>query len=105
WSSIAPREPGCYELIFAFQAEGNVAQIASATNWTVGRLRWFNGDDIVDWSSGQLATADSIGRVRSSYLRSVDGHVVRGEHFVGATVIHIAVGAGAGDACVVSSLP
>jgi len=105
WSSIAPREPGCYELIFAFQAEGNVAQIASATNWTVGRLRWFNGDDIVDWSSGQLATADSIGRVRSSYLRSVDGHVVRGEHFVGATVIHIAVGAGAGDACVISSPP
>ena len=66
----------------------------------MGRLRWFNGDDVVDWSSGQLATADSIGRVRSSYLRSVNGRVERGEHFVGATVLHVVVGGGEGATCV-----
>jgi len=100
WSSVAPKQPGCYQLIFAFQSESNVGQVASATNWTVGRLRWFNGDDVVDWSSGQLATADSIGRVRSSYLRSVNGRVERGEHFVGATVLHVVVGGGEGATCV-----
>jgi len=87
----APTSPGCYHLIFAFQAEGNVAEVASGTNWTVGRPLWYHGNDIASWNDAQLATADSTGQVNSGYLRLVNGRLVHGDHGVGATTIHVDV--------------
>jgi hypothetical protein len=64
-----PRLPGRYHLIFAFQAEDAVSFVMSGTNWQVGAPVWNDGNDVVDWTEGQLEEAQREGHVRSTVLR------------------------------------
>lgn len=88
---LAPRRPGCYHLIFAFQAEGNMEQIASGTNWSVGHPVWGDGNDVAGWSNEQLAEANRAGAVRSWLLRRRARGTRAEEYWVPATVIDVAV--------------
>lgn len=92
----APVAPGCHALVFVLQAEGSVGEIASGTNWTVGRLLWHRGNDVADWSAEQLAAAESIGRVNAPYLRLVNGRIERVRHYVGAAVMRVEVAGSTG---------
>lgn len=56
-------------LILAFQAEDNIAQVMSGTNWTVGRLAWRDGNDVAGWSPELLRAAQRDGRVLTTVLR------------------------------------
>lgn len=85
-----PRRAGCYHLVFAFQAEGNVEQIASATNWTVGHPIWGDGNDVAGWSDDQLREANRVGAVRSTLVYREGGRLRTKTYWVPATVIEVA---------------
>lgn len=38
--------------------------VASGTNWLVGAPRWFDGNDIIDWTAAQIAQANREGHTR-----------------------------------------
>jgi hypothetical protein len=86
-----PSRPGLYHIILAFDAEGNVEDFMSGTNWTLDRPVWNDGNDIVDWTSAQIAEANSFGRVTTTLVRSNSstGKPSIEAHTVGATAIEI----------------
>ena len=84
----APRAPGVYHIIFAFQAEPTVDHIFSATNWVVGQPVWNDGNDIVDWSEEQIAAAKATGNVVGTQLRADKG---RARNYFPATAIKVVV--------------
>jgi hypothetical protein len=60
----APARPGRYHLILAARTETTGDFVASGTNWLVGAPRWFDGNDIADWTEAQIAQANREGRTR-----------------------------------------
>ncbi len=84
---VAPRDPGVYYLIFAFQAETSVEDVFSGTNWAVGAPVWGDGNDLVDWSPEQIEEANLTGRVRWRWLKTI-GML---PDFVPATTLEIVV--------------
>jgi len=87
----APTKPGCYRLIFAFQAEDDVKYVASGTNWTMGAPIWDDGNDVMDWSASDLRQADSVGVVYSTIVRVTAGRTTRRPSIVPATTIVVQV--------------
>jgi hypothetical protein len=64
----APERPGHYHLILAAHTETAGEFVASGTNWLLGRPRWFDGNDIADWTEAQIAQANREGRTRMRWL-------------------------------------
>jgi hypothetical protein len=60
-SLIAPAQPGVYFIIFAFQLEISGDYVASATNWSVGKAIWHDGNDIAEFTSSQIGQAQQFG--------------------------------------------
>jgi hypothetical protein len=89
----APETPGTYHIVFAFDAEGNVEDFMSGTNWRLPGPIWNDGNDIADWTAEQLAHANRLGWVQSSFIRIDDktGKPRRDPHPVAATVIDVIV--------------
>ncbi len=56
-----PPMPGSYALIFAFQYGPRGDDVASGTNWTTGSPRWGAGNAIADYTTGQIADAQTYG--------------------------------------------
>lgn len=89
----APDKPGIYHIIFAFDAEGNVEDFMSGTNWKMPNPVWNDGNDIVDWSPRQLAHANLFGWADTKILKINDltNRVDVLPHPVPATVIDVVV--------------
>ena len=64
-----PNEPGLYHIVFVMGAEETIGHMASGTNWTVGRHRWRDGNDIRDWAPWQLAAASRYGTTPTQTVR------------------------------------
>ena len=88
----APSTPGTYYIIAAFQAEYTAAQVMSCTSWAVAAPVWNNGDDVADWSSSTIDTANANGNVLVNYL-ATSGNLPR---YVPATAIKVVVAASGG---------
>jgi hypothetical protein len=71
-SFTAPKTPGTYYLIFAFNAEYNGSEVASLTNWRYydaqGGVSWDDGNDTADLSSSKIA------EIPRSTIFSTGGH-------------------------------
>ena len=63
----APEKAGRYHLILAAGTETTGEFVASGTNWLVGTPRWFDGNDIADWTEAQVAQANREGRTRTRW--------------------------------------
>ena len=89
----APETPGTYHIVFAFDAEGNVEDFMSGTNWRLPEPIWDDGNDIADWTPDQLAQANKRGWVQSSYIQidNDTGKPKRDPHPVAATVVDVIV--------------
>jgi hypothetical protein len=89
----APEEPGTYHIVFAFDAEGNVEDFVSGTNWRLPGPIWDDGNDIADWSPAQLAQANRLGWVQSTFVQidNATGKPRRDPHPIAATVIDVIV--------------
>jgi len=87
----APSAPGCYRLVFAFQAEDDVRYIVSGTNWAIGRPIWDDGNDIMDWGAREFREADSAGIVLTSIVRKTEGKAVTVGNYVAATTLVVEV--------------
>jgi hypothetical protein len=89
----APEKPGTYHIVFAFDAEGNVEDFMSGTNWRLPEPIWNDGNDIADWSPAQLRQANTLGWVQSSFVQidNATGRPRRDPHPVPATVIDVVV--------------
>jgi len=74
----APKRPGHYHLILTANTETTGEFAASGTNWLLGRPRWFDGNDVTDWTEAQIAQANREGRTRMRwlYLRSSAGDLL-----------------------------
>jgi hypothetical protein len=89
----APETSGIYHIVFAFDAEGDVEDFISGTNWRLPEPIWNDGNDIADWSDTQLTEANSHGWVLSKFVQIDDftGKPVMSPHPVAATVIDVIV--------------
>ncbi len=79
--------------MFAFDAEGNVEDFVSGTNWRFPGPIWNDGNDIADWTPAQLAQANTRGLVDSWYVQidNDTGKPRADPHPVPATVIDVVV--------------
>lgn len=82
-------------MVVAFDAEGGVKNFMSGTNWRLPRPIWNDGNDIVDWTPGQLAQASDRGWVQTKFVKVDDTastyrHLTQA-HEVPATVIDVVV--------------
>ena len=64
----APERPGHYHLILTANTETTGEFVASGTNWLLGRARWFDGNDVADWTEAQIAQANREGRTMMRWL-------------------------------------
>jgi DNA-binding SARP family transcriptional activator len=89
----APETAGIYHIVFAFDAEGNVEDFLSGTNWRLPAPIWNDGNDVVDWTPAQLDHANNLGWVMSRFVKIDDstGKPVTLPHPVAATVIDVIV--------------
>ena len=89
----APQTNGIYHIVFAFDAEGNVEDFMSGTNWRMPEPIWDDGNDIFDWSDEQLAQANSRGYADSWFIQinNETGDPMKSAHPVAATVIDVIV--------------
>lgn len=60
-SLTTPAQSGVYFIIFAFQLETGGDYAASATNWSVGKDIWNDGNDIAEFTSSQIDQAQQFG--------------------------------------------
>ena len=89
----APETPGIYHIVFAFDAEGNVEDFVSGTNWRLLGPIWNDGNDIADWTPEQLKQANRLGWAQSAFVQidNATGKPRRDPHPVPATVIDVIV--------------
>ncbi len=89
----APDTPGKYYIVFAFDAEGNVEDFVSGTNWRLPEPIWNDGNDIADWTPAQLAQAKTRGLVDSWFIQidNATGKPRTDPHPVPATVVDVIV--------------
>lgn len=89
----APDTSGTYHIVFAFDAEGNVEDFISGTNWRLPQPIWNDGNDIVDWTPAQLAHANTMGWTLSRFVKIEDstGKPVVLAHPIASTVIDVVV--------------
>ncbi|HUR00755.1 MAG TPA: AAA family ATPase [Gemmatimonadaceae bacterium] len=89
----APDKPGTYHIVFAFDAEGNVEDFISGTNWKLPEPVWNDGNDIADWSATQLAHANEAGWAATRIYRIDDVSNKAGffPHSVASTAIDVVV--------------
>ena len=89
----APQTRGIYHIVFAFDAEGNVEDFMSGTNWRLPAPIWNDGNDIMDWTPAQLAQANELGWTMSRFIKIDDatGKPVVLPHPVAATVVDVVV--------------
>jgi hypothetical protein len=89
----APMVPGHYYIVLAFDAEGNVEDFMSGTNWRLPGPIWNDGNDIADWSPEQMAQANALGWTMTRFIKIDDatGKPVTLPHPIAATVIDITV--------------
>jgi hypothetical protein len=73
----APAARGHYWLAFIAAAETEAKFIASATNWTLGRPVWHNGDDVADFGLDELRALETRGQVMWSALAPGQDHMAR----------------------------
>lgn len=87
----APSKPGTYWLAFASNAEFNLNQVFSSTNWKVGSVHWNDGNDIFDLSDNAFESAWSAGYVQvSNYEFQPSSNRLSAEH-IGCAPIKIVV--------------
>jgi hypothetical protein len=60
---VAPDVPGEYWIVFASNAEFNLDQVFSCTNWQVGQVIWNDGNDLFDLSPRALLESSQSGVV------------------------------------------
>ncbi len=89
----APVKPGLYHIVVAFDAEGNVEDFMSGTNWKLPEPVWNDGNDIADWNSAQFAHANKFGWAGTRLLKinELNNKVEMLAHPVPATVIDVVV--------------
>ena len=89
----APETPGIYHIVVAFDAEGNVEDFMSGTNWRMPEPIWNDGNDIVDWTPEQLTQAKARGWVQSKFVQidNATGKPRTDPHPVAATVLDVIV--------------
>jgi DNA-binding SARP family transcriptional activator len=89
----APETPGIYHIVIAFDAEGNVEDFMSGTNWRLPEPVWNDGNDIVDWTPEQLAQANARGWVQSKFVQidNATRNPRMDPHPVAATVVDVRV--------------
>ena len=89
----APETPGIYHIVLAFDAEGNVEDFMSGTNWRLPEPIWDDGNDIADWTPAQLEQARQQGWVQSTFVQidNDTGKLRIDPHPVPATVIDVVV--------------
>jgi DNA-binding SARP family transcriptional activator len=89
----APETDGIYHIVVAFDAEGNVEDFMSGTNWRLPKPIWNDGNDIADWSAEQFAQANSQGWAMSKFVQidNATGKPRTDPHPVAATVIDVVV--------------
>lgn len=89
----APDTPGLYHIVVAFDAEGNVEDFMSGTNWKLPEPVWNDGNDIADWSASQFAQANRFGWVETRILKinDLNNKVEMLAHPIPATVIDVVV--------------
>jgi DNA-binding SARP family transcriptional activator len=73
----APATPGRYWLALIAAAETEARFIASATNWSLGRPVWHDGDDLVDFGPDELRALETRGQVRWKALVPGPQHTAR----------------------------
>jgi hypothetical protein len=67
-SLTAPSTPGTYDIIFAFSWEKTGDQVASASNWQFGYDVWDDGNDIAEFNTSQIASAQLNGYALDEWL-------------------------------------
>jgi DNA-binding SARP family transcriptional activator len=89
----APVVAGHYYIVLAFDAEGNVEDFMSGTNWRLPAPIWNDGNDIADWSPEQMAQANALGWTMTRFIKIDDatGKPVTLPHPIAATAIDITV--------------
>jgi DNA-binding SARP family transcriptional activator len=63
FSVSPPPVVGVHYVVVAFGAEDGVDYLFSSTNWTLGRPRWFDGNDLLDLPVDSLEHARLTGRL------------------------------------------
>lgn len=66
--SVAPKGAGTYHIVFAMQLEKSSADVASATDWTIHRDKWDDGNDIARMSPKQIRQAQREGCTTDKWL-------------------------------------
>ena len=69
---VAPTTPGTYHIIFAFAWEMSGDQVASATTWPMGKDIWNDGNDVAEFNSTQLSSAQLNGWAQVGELNGPD---------------------------------
>ena len=89
----APQTYGIYYIVFAFDAEGNVEDFVSGTNWRLPAPIWNDGNDIADWNQAQIAQAKTRGWVQTTFVQidNRTGKPVVAGHPIASTVIDVIV--------------
>jgi hypothetical protein len=89
----APQTYGIYYIVFAFDAEGNVEDFVSGTNWRLPAPIWNDGNDIADWNQAQIAQAKTRGWVQTTFVQidNRTGKPVVAGHPIASTVIDVFV--------------
>ena len=79
----APMVPGVYHLVVVYAAETEFRFVASGTNWVLGEPKWNDGNDIADFTPGQIEELRTTGltiqtmRTRNPVTRQIvtDRHI------------------------------
>jgi hypothetical protein len=53
--------PGVYHLVVVYAAETEFRFVASGTNWLLGEPKWNDGNDIADFTPGQIEELRTTG--------------------------------------------
>jgi hypothetical protein len=64
----APMVPGVYHLVVLYAAETEFRFVASGTNWVLGEPKWNDGNDIADFTPGQIEELRTTGQTLQTIL-------------------------------------
>jgi hypothetical protein len=73
---VAPVQTGTYYILFAMQLELSGANVASGTNWALHHDTWGDGNDISQFTAGQISQAQKHGCAAGQWLGENGYHSV-----------------------------
>jgi len=89
----APMVPGVYHLVVVYAAETEFRFVASGTNWVLGEPKWNDGNDIADFTPGQIEELRTTGQTLQTILtrNPVGRQIVFDRHIRPGFVIDVVV--------------